>query len=755
MSYKMQLASTQYGSGYTVKDTFLQNQTWNDVTYLEPLHQSVTTNGEISELHFRAIGAGNSLPKHPEDVLSMVPRYKGVRVIDTSNSDAVRFEGVILKHHIHMGGTQEDTILIAHGIGDNLLYRICLHGQHRLSYAKEKTQFEIAKSDTPVTLNDADVVRIDTPLIFNPGGEPNMSQQMYSWNEGGTFGDNAGNSFPIFDAPFRTQKNDAGNDIKSVPWTLSAAVRYLLNCYPAFMAIDPDTYNEITSTLSIIGATEDPVISNVNLEGKSLIEALAILLTPYNFGFSVGFSGSPQPITFFSRTHPQSSGAVLCSVTGAAASSSNANMIDATITIDGSGVVNNITAIGDRIEYTTLCHTRPPAGSKLLTLVPGWKSTHLKWAFSTTDVVNPLDLEFRTKYNNDQLVSKIENPGSTTKYVYGVGRMWVVNQGQVAQTSDHPLEDLTTDLATAADIADPTTFPYTSMDRRRLEAPELYANNSENALLNPTDIVVEMSTDGGQNWRIVDAHWYKVLPAEVGMGFVFTDTQKLDRLGYANVNGLIPDGKGYWQSLYDRDYLGGGHNTTALELRILCKVKSDQRVKSVNPNHGSASPLATERIFTNDGYQHMVYNDKIADAVYFEKYPPSKNVRDDTEQLHDLASVQLDALDREMTSGQIVVLTGTMGTYVPGMAITEITNRIAFESPPIVMRVLYDYANQHTTLVVDNKHHRTILKAPVLDGQSAQQSKMGIGSLQTLQGGHQGPLPTEGGLRHWYKEGNQ
>jgi hypothetical protein len=684
---------------------------YSTVDWLEPVFASVVSNGEIGEM--RCFAA-----KHPEDALSTCTLHRGIRVIDTANSDAVVFNGVIVKNHIVYGGEAERFEVVAYNTADYLLHRINLHGQHRQAFAKEQSNFTLGFIDGAQDIADADVIHIDTPLIFNPDGEPNRHPQEFNWAAGSTFAANSDNKTYLFDAPFRKQYNATGDIIESVPWTLSTALAYLFNMYPAYWALSPNSYGD--AALDIFATNGDPVISNVNLDGKSFLEALRILLIPHNYGFYVtpGIESGYQQIYFEYRGNPTYTKTVDLSPRGTNAALSSANLINADITYDGSAVVNNLTAVGDRIEVTTLAHTNPPTPVSTglptaLKLVPGWKLSDLVWGpLDAHGNVNPYAPTFRRDYCNEYLITKRTDEYGTSAGIYGIGRLWLVNQGQ---SPTYDLENLNLSLGV-----------HNGVDLRRLEQPELYDRNIENALINQTDIVVELSFDGGANWRVCERNWYRVLPN--GMGIVFTNVSGIELLGYKWVNDTVPSGINYWQGLYN-SYYSAGHEGSGLQIRIVCGVKSDERVKSVNPNDGAALPLAVERQFENTGYRKVVYNDMINDAIYYVDFPPARNVRDDTAALGEIADIQLANTNRLLVSGQFITTLGTIGEYAPLTAITGIANRLTFAFPPTILRVIYDFPSQHVHLVVDNRQVKSILKAAPVEGEDQRGHRFGIGAL--------------------------
>ncbi len=503
--------------------------------------------------------------------------------------------------------------------------------------------------------------------------------------------------------------------------------------------IDPDSYD----TQTIVQALpENPVVSNVCCEGKSLAHALTELLAPHNFGFwvSPGLSGSSSlhSINFFARGSTTNSTTLRLSERGAYASTSNANAVQLDLTFDASPVVNCVEAYGDRLSYTTLAHSQPPSGASpsLPTLVKAWKPSDLTFAFEQDGTtVNPFDITFRQKYCNRALIVPPDLAGdssndslkagdgddSDAKAVYGVGRMWLVNMGE---STEDDLENLCDDLTLPSSTGDttPTVTGNNSLDTRRLEKPDLFTMNTAGGLLHQEDVVVEMTLDGGTNWNIVDKSQYRLLPESMGLVFIDPSLEELG-LYFTTSNAQWTNGSNYWQVLSDDIK----HQQTKLQIRILCAVKSDERLSNKVKNDGSAFPLAVEGVYNNQGYKRVIYNSAINDALYYTKFPPAQLTQDDTQALTDLVSTQIKATNKVMVSGRAEVLMGDLDEYLPGMTISSIENRtFDFSSNPTILRVIYKFPEQQTEIVLDNNRVQSVLKARPITSAADQGKRAGV-----------------------------
>ena len=698
----------------------------------EPIYASVVSNGEVGEC--RIVGA-----RLPEDFDGDITLGQAVQVKDTQPADggpSIVFNGVVVKKHITIGGQSTTAEMVVYNLADDYLRRATLHGQWRRDHEKEMDYWNNGpQSGSPIEVefNDS-VVLIDTPLTFNPDGQPNRTQDTYfTTADSNDPGSDQSDDFYIFEAPFRNQTNANGKNLLAQYWKLSDAIVYLLNTTTSDWAIDPGSY----ATQTIVQALPtNPVVSNVSCEGKSLAQALSDLLCPHNYGYwvssDVADGNNPQhTIHFFARDDDNDTDAktLKLATRGTNANASDANLVQLDITMDASATVNRVEAYGDRISYTTLLHTNPPSTTPSCpTLVRGWKASDLVFAYEgDNSTVNTFDITFRQNYCNPTLITP--PTGSGGKGIYGVGRMWLVNQGEVPSDA---LEDLSDDLTVSGDS---TVTGDNSVDPRRLERPELYDQNTAGGLLHQEDVVVEMTFDGGSNWNIVDKSVYRVLPE--GMGIVLVDPS-LEQLGlfFKTSDPNWTNGTMYWQALSD-----SGASGSKLQVRILCAIRSDERVNKIVANDGSAYPLATSAVFNNQGYKRTVYNSAINSAVYFTKYPPAKVTQDDSSNLADLVKAQLKATNRVMVSGRAEVLLGDWGEYTPGMAISGIDNRdITFPNNPTVVRTIYKFTEQQVEVVLDNHRVQSVLKAKTINNaETRRQHKLGVENVSPMTGGQQVP----------------
>lgn len=686
---------------------------WNEYSWLYPEFISVGLS-EFGELRLKGT-------THPDTLSTWNTYHQGVRVTDTGTTgdgNNIVFDGVIVKQHVRLGEVQEDYEAWGYDNGTFLLHRCCLHGQRRRNYALEADYFAAGPGDVVPCAAD-ELIVIDTPLIFNPDGSPNQSEQTYS-----TYPDVP---LYIFEQPFRKQKNTDGIEIRAVPWTLSHAVSYVLHFANSYWGIDAESYSEDTLR-SIFDTYGDPVIADVNLEGKSVLEALRLLLNPHNFDFwinpGIADENSLHQIHFIYRGGGEQK-QVLCVPRGDIPTdfpTPNWNVINLDLVQDVTPVVNEVTAFGDRVSHTLLATTLTTTGT--LKLVKGWKDDDLVFVSDGSGGINTFDVTFRKNYCHPEMITVF----SGDRTVYGIGRLWLVNQGEAA---DRTLEDLTTKLG-----------GNNSLDQRSLRKPEIYTKNAAGGILFQEDIQVEMSFDSGTSWDIVENCYYRVLPE--GMGIVFTEPM-MEMVGVHFTGNT--SGKDYWQAL----------NGGTLAIRILCSVQSDDRLTIDKPNTGDVVPLATQRFYDNLGYKKSVYSSAINASTYYTKFKPLTLDQDDTTALTAMTELQKVNTNRAITTGTIAILLRDWAEYAPGDVITEITNRFTIVPSPTVYRTVYKLQDMHVELALDSRMVKTIIGQKKQVGEDLQSHKMGIAGTHIMEGATYVPYRPGDmkGMRTHYIEGGK
>jgi hypothetical protein len=678
--------------------------TFADIDWLEALYLSYGCNGTLGTVVLRA-------HKLPEDAYSLVSKGAPIKITDTTTGppNVVVFDGIIQKVQYEISGNRTEFKLVCFNAGDDILRRICVYGQYRLGHTKEQYLWDHGITTGLVDVSSTtEIFLTDCPLIFNPQGEPNMSKQKYSID-----GDSSV-TINLFDIPFRNQ-HGPGGDLKSDFWTLKAAVKYLLNLYNCDWALDATSYDD-TVLDAIFTANGNPVVSNINCEGKSITQALDCLLTPHNYIWYVDslVDVTTSKLKFkLSFKGAGATKALILSAHGTHAADSTANVLHLDITEDCTAIVNNVIAKGDQKIFTILAHTDPTGNE--LKLVQGWETGDLTYPAYVDGAVNVFDPVFIKNYCHTTNLTLLGG-----KNVGGVGRLWLVNLGEVKGS---PLEDLSLKLDDTSDV----NPAYSSINPRRLEKPELYQQTSAGGLLKQENIIVEMSLDNGDNWAIIEKDWYQIVPDMMGILF---SNPKLNRLGKKIKNSIYTSGTGYWRAL----------NEATLQIRILCSVKSDERVTKQIDNSGATTPLATRKLFSNDGYRKIIYDGSISSAIYYTGYPPLTPAVDDTAKLATIAQQQADLTDKVMVHGSAVVLYDNIGDWVPGQSITGITGRsITYTTGklPTIVNVAYDLVAQHCQIALDNHDVALIIKSKsTSEASDRNEAKLGIGNVTSYTGGN-------------------
>lgn len=633
---------------------------------------------------------------------------------------SVVFDGVIYKRNISVKGDRSDVKLICYNTADDFFRRQNLHGQARKSITFEQSTFTAGPKGPMQTAKfDTDIVVTDIPLVFNPNGERNASQDTYYDTGGSSTHSNL--DIHIFESPLRNQFNVAKNQIIAQAWKLSWAVKHLLVWFTTEWCISPVS---IPSAIDAIETNGDPEIAEFNCEGKSLLQALTELLLPYNYFFSINpsglaptGSGITEPIVHEINIYFRGSGPttkVDLSARNSNSSDGDSNLLDMEIVEDYTSVVNNLAGVAQQEIFTTVFHTNPPSLTPpIIKLVPSWDNStggDLKWNLDGNGHVLTGG-NFASQYSNLDLAyaRTVDQTGSslTAPFQYGIGRKWIVNFGEVPWS---PLEPLTTELTIE-------NLPQAnSVDPRRLEKPELFQSNKLGGQLQQMDVQVEMSTDNGTNWGIVDPTYYEVLSDQCGIQF---NKQSLDDLGLSIKNSSIDSGVSYWQALHDSN----------LQIRIIASIKSDRRLAYVIHNAGDAFPLAIERQFENQGYRLLTYNNAINTTEMYVGAAPIKDASpDDTAGITAVVEQQYFVSNNAMTSGRFVIcpIVNIMD-YYPGQVITGITNRFDFDFPPTILKVLYDLTAQHVSLICDSRIVKTPLHGLPLYAQNRIDKRLGIG----------------------------
>ena len=212
--------------------------------------------------------------------------------------------------------------------------------------------------------------------MFNPEGLPNATSQTYTIK---TANGILNTTIPIFDAPGRQQKNQDGKPIDSTLWTVKDAVGYLLVMGAADWAIDPASFNDAALTAAF-PVNNNPVVSNINVEGKPLIEALRSLCEPLNVIFSIdpfwGVGATKHTIRFYFRGHGPAAPDLTLSARGTSAAAGKSNLIDFKVNEDSTPSSTTSRRMATEFNIPPW-HTRTPQMPPYRFWCSGWDDAKL------------------------------------------------------------------------------------------------------------------------------------------------------------------------------------------------------------------------------------------------------------------------------------------------------------------------------------------------------------------------------------------
>ncbi len=640
-------------------DSFIVND------YVECNFISVGSNGDIGECRLQG------LPDAFSDTIVDSNTPVQVFSVDYSGDSPEEtniFDGIVYKSIENQSGTDYDLQYICYNRGDDFLRRAVMSGQIWQTITQEQDYYDnaVVSPITGVTLTDFE--HTDKPIIFNPNGKGNCCAQSYLITPG------AGVQYDIwlFDALDRNQINATGDPIVSIPWTVKRALHYIRNFYNTDWAIDPQSWDDInlSAVFGDYDSERDYVLFNVNLEGKSLVAALQEILEPYGAGFYIepGLNGNNKHgIYFFFRQivtdpdtedilyTPPNSGIISMDTGGAG----DQNCFQYEIVEDATPVINQGKFMGNQVVHTTLAQT--DAASNTLLLAPAWAAADLSYTYYDDSSTVNTSLPLFTHLNNDI--------SGTVKY--GIGRMWIVNQGDNSEIDEIDLY---------------TTF-NTANDPRGLQPPKYFQKGIEETVLQQLPIIVEASCDNGSNWFVVESSHYQILNDR--MGIVFT-TPNLEDFALYSPNNTGP--VSYWQALK------AGH----LKIRIICSFKADERVQVTATDTGSAK-LICQREYENLGYDKFVNHTEAEASVYYTDNTPVVDDTDDTDKLTTIAWRSVEYTNKPIYSGLIVVLvkdtnqtSSLLNAFAPGNVVQEIYNRRDFSAnPPSIFSIVLDPVSRH------------------------------------------------------------
>ncbi len=730
--------STTGGTGGADFDGFMPN--WTLHTDLQPTMISLTSNGEIGECRLEYLANGDYADSDSEN-FSPVRDNLPVRIVacfyhnGTMAETQIVFQGVMVKYMDEQGGDAYHKEFICYNLADDFFRRKIAYGQYWLTYPDYQFYYENGSTLAGSDYGDIELPVINDylftqkPLIFNPQGAYNCLNQLFL--------EGKGRHQWFFDKEDRRDGNANGGSfaespqdyIYSIPWTLRRALVYLRDyadwaissgwedinlqtVFGAYQVFDADG-----KTINAETVQTDPVLYNLNLNGRSLATCLRELLEPFGYGYSIApnneGSNKGHKITFFRRSALIGTGYAAVNVGREMVMDGDTpNVLKYNITEDSTPVVNYLTFLGNQQVITCLASNEqlsvhvPDSDPDIngltkgiLPLVPGFAISDLNNLTYDDTGEEIIENEFTTNISTS-------NGGDQ---IFAAGRMWIVNTGENFEQQIYDLNVLFTDLddppsAIGApeepDVWSTSRFVY---DRKKLDPPQYYTVGSSSKEYTQMPLVVEASVDGGENWFIVNSGKYQVLHDR--MGIVFTETNLSDFAGEAQLPaGVSLPTTSYWTAL----------TQDKLKLRILCSFKSDQRIGWAITPTGPGGETGVAHLMTEALSENLAYNRyyesnglRSQSSVGFVYQDPEVNVVDDVKKLTGASSTIIQSNYLPTYSGQIVMgvrLDKSVGflheVYTlfnevhPGQVVPSITDRRDFSiNPPLIIRTVLDCLN--------------------------------------------------------------
>lgn len=227
--------------------------------------------GQVSSMRLRRIlglGPGRTSQSRPE---RCEPSF-GDRFVLRDEDGQEWFRGVASRVDVEVSADPDRQELIVEIDGpERLLDQSVISGQwHRTIQAE---QAEIDHVMTQAGRIESAIFRSDLPVVFNQGGRPNASEQLWRLAaEAETPG------CCVFEYPDRP----ASAQLPATWWTAGRALRSCVEIIDGYRVISPET-----DWLSIESALDAAVLDELDLESMTLLEAIAAICEQADFAFAV------------------------------------------------------------------------------------------------------------------------------------------------------------------------------------------------------------------------------------------------------------------------------------------------------------------------------------------------------------------------------------------------------------------------------------------------------------------------------------
>jgi len=413
--------------------------------FWQPLAIEWASNGGISKLKLRyELGRGKN-KDHQENIEDEFA-IAGDRFI-LVDSDGTRWFDGHMGHKSILLQTQQDKetySITAYGPELRLVHKV-VYGQWYASKAIDDKEITGTVDTGERIFSNA--VLVPMPCVLNPNGEPNMSESSWALKSDAIAADTK-DSYVFFPAG-RPASGDVG---AAKLWTAYKALRTLVEYIDDGDVIsDEQTDWDEIETLLQGDLGFDPVLPEVNLEGKNLLEAISEILLPLGYGFNLqpwSEKDADDVYRYKLRAYPQHEAAWSKEPELAKPSSETGNNIGDEDSAEVSrlhmeynslNIRNDVRVIGDvqRME----CVVKWEGGADEEDLVPGWDI--ISYDVDTYRVDGKVLLTNCTPTNRENFLNRHEPTGEDFGTYGNVFREYILDTDGAAFDTSSQTADLT------------------------------------------------------------------------------------------------------------------------------------------------------------------------------------------------------------------------------------------------------------------------------------------------------------------------
>ncbi|MEA3366670.1 MAG: hypothetical protein U9R68_01000 [Planctomycetota bacterium] len=548
---------------------------------------------------------------------------------DLYETQTVLFEGIVTRHHPSFSGGTKDGGAFEHNDIDCLDYRWLLHTGTALygQFARGVDDYDSGSPLNKTTFMSA------RRCVFNPAGRPNRDPNTVSVSGLG--------DVHVFCPPRQTLPDGSS----PVYWTARQMLQYVLmpDLNPNSNTFNYHLYG--TETYGTEHADFDTVLSGINVDGLSAIEAADLICRHLGWSFRQDDTDSGSYFTFYKvgtaavddadiLLHELHAPAAGESITAAVAAGQYL-CCDAEILDDITAVTNNPVGIGapETFEFTAeLIRAWDDAD-----LVPDTENL-FKTESELMAMTDPDSLSFYNKYHT-----------RGSGFLRNVGRKWALNETGAYTGGDYDRGDAFNfaSVFPSERVFDDAgkrlygLYPRTFVDPLSFDAA---------AQLSPAPIKVEFSFDGGSTWKMIDCV-IENLSGECAVRIAEPNLSNIVLPGGGTLSGgtLDDEDLNYWTALA-ADKLDGTDN---VRLRVTASVQADQRLAYAAPVSADiASPYTHRRLY--DFSDRYTYQQRTDSSEYATSGAPAWDT-DQTDQLIAALDEIRDASEDASLSGRFTL----------------------------------------------------------------------------------------------------